>query len=178
MKELLKNILIFRFLLWQLIFLGVSISVNAQLVTKQDTINSIVGGVELFNYSFKLSHQTFHQQKTFNHQSIKEIWGFKQTEKLSLISIEYWKDTTKYIEKYYSTDGVLIYAIENETTYYSRTDSNNTIIWEGQFYFSNRKLIYYETLGHGKSEEDSWDPEKEILTRFDERTEEFKKLKG
>jgi len=47
------------------------------------------------------------------------------------------------------------------------------MLWGGGFYFSKGKLIDHVTLGHGKSETDDWDPEKEILQRLEKRKKEL-----
>ena len=49
--------------------------------------------------------------------------------------------------------------------------------WTGEFYFSKGKLIDHVTRGHGKSESDDWDPEKEILQRLEKRKKELASLK-
>ncbi|HKC37497.1 MAG TPA: hypothetical protein VKB95_15580, partial [Chitinophagaceae bacterium] len=50
-------------------------------------------------------------------------------------------------------------------------------MWAGDFYFSKGRLIDHVTLGHGKSEKDDWNPEKEILQRLKKRKTELQLLK-
>jgi hypothetical protein len=38
-------------------------------------------------------------------------------------------------------------------------------------------LIDHVTLGHGRSESDDWDPEKEVLEKMKRRKEDLRKLK-
>ena len=90
--------------------------------------------------------------------------------KISFISIQYKTDSTAYEEKYYLDKENLIYTTLKETTYYNK----DKMTWSGSFYFSNYKLIYYQTLGHGKSETKDWDPQKEVLKKFDLRMNELK----
>ena len=56
----------------------------------------------------------------------------------------------------------IIYATETETNYLG----NDSVIWIGRFYFEKSRLADYITIGHGKSETDDWEPEKDILVSY------------
>jgi hypothetical protein len=86
--------------------------------------------------------------------------------KVIFLTVKYKTDSTDYEEEYYLDKENLIYAKEKET--------KKGVTWEGHFYFSNWKLIYKETFGHGKTESKDWDPEKEILKKYDLRINELK----
>lgn len=64
---------------------------------------------------------------------------------------------------FYQYHGSLLFATESETSYYFNKDS---IGWGGTYYFNKGSLLYYETLGHGKSETEEWDPQKEVLATW------------
>lgn len=56
----------------------------------------------------------------------------------------------------------LIFSTESITYYYGK----DSIGWAGIYYFSKGKLQDHETLGHGKSELDTWNPEAEVLRNY------------
>lgn len=56
----------------------------------------------------------------------------------------------------------IIYAAETETNYFG----GDSVIWIGRFYFDKSKLADYITIGHGKSETDEWEPEKDVLVSY------------
>lgn len=72
---------------------------------------------------------------------------------------------TQVTKKFYCRDnGGLIFSSEWEITYYGE----DSVTWAGSYYFDKMKLLYYETLGHGKSETEEWNPEVEALKNYDE----------
>jgi hypothetical protein len=71
------------------------------------------------------------------------------------------KDSVVY-QQFYEWDYELIYSIERIVNYYAR----DSITWRAIYYFSDGKLRDHETLGHGKSEMDSWDPEQEVIANY------------
>ena len=75
-------------------------------------------------------------------------------------------DTTQ--QTFYLKEGKLIHATETITSYFHEKGKTDSIGWSGGFYFANGKLIDHITLGHGKSELETWNPEQEMLTAFDE----------
>lgn len=128
-------------------------------------INEIVRKID--NLS-KTGTKTFINTKVIKNKKVKETWQHFDNKQLARIIINYTVDSTDYTEKYYLKDGFLIYAYEGIVEYTG---------WSGGFYFSNGKLIDHVTLGHGKSETDDWDPEKEILQRLEKRKKELASLK-
>ena len=84
-------------------------------------------------------------------------------------------------QQFYLKNGKLIYAHEIITSYFTVNNQKDSIGWSGRFYFSQNKLIDYITLGHGKSEMETWNPEEDMLTAFNESKRDiarFKKRKG
>ena len=128
-------------------------------------INEIVRKID--NLS-KTGTKTFINTKVIKNKKVKETWQHFDNKQLARIIINYTIDSTDYTEEYYLKDGFLIYAYEGIVKYTA---------WSGGFYFSKGKLIHHVTLGHGKSESDDWDPEKEILQRLEKRKKELDSLK-
>ena len=75
-------------------------------------------------------------------------------------------DTTR--QTFYLKKGELIFVTEQIVSYCTERNKTDSIAWSGDFYFSKGKLIDHVTLGHGKSELDTWDPEQEMLSAFNE----------
>ncbi|MFC6266820.1 hypothetical protein [Frigoriflavimonas asaccharolytica] len=70
----------------------------------------------------------------------------------------------------YSYDFVMkneskIYAQEG-ITYQNYNDSEDISIWNVKFWLKNDKVIFTTSLGHGKTEMDDWDYEKELKENF------------
>ena len=80
-------------------------------------------------------------------------------------------------QMFYLKNGGLIYASEEITSYFTENGKTDSIIWKGDFYFANGKLIDHITLGHGKSEIDNWNPEHDILTAFSESKRDIARYK-
>ncbi|HEY6505931.1 MAG TPA: hypothetical protein VIZ28_18280 [Chitinophagaceae bacterium] len=136
-----------------------------------DSITKHIDGLSAAN------GKSYTKEKKLSNKKIKEEWLHFDDKKLSLIYIEYKIDSTAFIEKYYLQTGALIYAMEQEVSYYPSLGANEYSIWAGDYYFSKGKLIDYVTLGHGKSEDDNWQPEKEVLQRLKQRKTELALLK-
>ena len=115
--------------------------------------------------------------KLKNNKEINEKWQYADSKQFTFINIEYKIDSTVYSEKYYLKKGSLLYAYESELRYFPSLKIDDHSTWAGDFYFANNKLINHVTLGHGKSESDDWDPEKEILQRLRKRKVEINSLK-
>ncbi len=81
--------------------------------------------------------------------------------KIRKIVYQYDEGPLNKIDVYFALDSGLIYAEEKEISNYFGN-------WSGTFYFKNEKLIFMQTLGHGKSETDEWQPEESILKKYQE----------
>lgn len=84
------------------------------------------------------------------------------------ISRQFSNENDTIQQTFYLKSGKLIHATETITSYFQEKGKTDSITWSGGFYFENGKLIDHITLGHGKSELEIWNPEKEMLTAFDE----------
>jgi len=78
------------------------------------------------------------------------------------ITREYSNKDSLVRQHFYSSNSKLVYSTESITNYYGK----DSIGWEGTYWFVYGKLKEYETLGHGKSEFETWDPEIEILNNY------------
>jgi hypothetical protein len=75
-----------------------------------------------------------------------------------------------YQEIYYTENKKLIFA--QETELYISENLKDTIQWNCKYFFENEKLVDLISLGHGKTEEDNWNPDL-ILEKFKRRLSEF-----
>lgn len=80
-------------------------------------------------------------------------------------------------QTFYLKNNQLIYATEQITSYYANEGQTDTMTWMGSFYFYRGKLIDHITLGHGKSEIDTWDPQSDMLTAFRESLRDIDRYK-
>jgi hypothetical protein len=74
---------------------------------------------------------------------------------------------------FYCLNHRFVYSIEKIISY----SGNDSTEWSGSFYFLNGKLIDLITLGHGKTENEAWDLEKNILLDLHEVFEDIKRNK-
>ena len=137
-------------------------------------INEIV--IKIDNLS-KTGTKTLINTKVIKNKKVKETWQHFDNKQLARIIINYTIDSTGYTEEYYFKDGFLIFAYEKEILSAPYLGIDEYSAWTGEFYFSKGKLIDHVTRGHGKSESDEWDPEKEILQRLEKRKKELASLK-
>ncbi len=87
------------------------------------------------------------------------------------------KEDTIVQEFYFDAEG-LFYAVESISTFYDGAKGIDTMTWRGYFYFSKGKLVQHFTLGHGKSEEEWWQPEPQILNASRESIRDIKRWKA
>jgi hypothetical protein len=80
-------------------------------------------------------------------------------------------------QTFYFKGGELIFATEVIISYFDDGKTTDSISWSGEYYFDKSKLIDYTTLGHGKSELDSWNPEVEILEALQESKRDIARYK-
>ena len=96
-------------------------------------------------------------QETAVHYSFKLING-----QLNHIAREYSNKDSSVRQHFYSSNSKLVYSTESITNYYGK----DSIGWGGSYWFEYGKLKDYETLGHGKSESETWEPEIEVLNNY------------
>ena len=78
------------------------------------------------------------------------------------IAREYSNKDSSVRQHFYSSNSKLVYSTESITNYYGK----DSIGWGGSYWFEYGKLKDYETLGHGKSEIETWKPEIEVLNNY------------
>ncbi len=87
-----------------------------------------------------------------------EFWRICETDNgKRIIQIDSHEETVLYEEVYYEQNGELIYA--EESIKYMPINHYTLQHWTCQFYAENGKLISLMSLGHGKTEDDEWNPE-------------------
>jgi hypothetical protein len=149
------------------------LSICQEKNTDSASINKIVRNIDRLSEG---NSRPYMKNKILNQKKIKERWVYFDNKRLSRIIIDYIIDSTAYTEKYYFKNKSLIYAYESEIFFSPPAGVDQGTKWAGDFYFSNGKLIDHVTLGHGRSELDDWDPEKEILQRLKKRKAELSLL--
>jgi len=131
----------------------------------------------------RISEQSTVGTVNFSIQTLKKV--------LNYISYQYRESSKGYVkisrqfshkndtihQDFYLKDGSLIYAHEIITSYFTNNGKTDSIGWSGGFYFAKGKLIDCITHGHGKSEMDSWNPEKDMLTAFEESKKDITRYK-
>ena len=79
-----------------------------------------------------------------------------------------------YTEIYLLKEGRLIYVLEEvkrmPPNHYTQS------VWRCEYFIKDGKIIDYTSLGHGKTEDDAWEPES-ILIQFGNRKAELEKVR-
>ncbi|WP_130736514.1 hypothetical protein [Flavobacterium sp. J27] len=104
-----------------------------------------------------------------------EFWSICNLEKGNrIITIESHEKETYFQEIYFEKNGKLIYAKETEN--YIPRNHFTQISWNCEFYTENGKLITLISLGHGKTENEEWNPEI-IFDMYKNRLSELQQIK-
>ena len=74
-----------------------------------------------------------------------------------------WEEITR--EQYILKEEKMVFAFQG-TESYLKTDRENQYGWSCNFWIEDNKVIYMNSLGHGKTEDENWDYEKEIRENF------------
>jgi hypothetical protein len=103
-----------------------------------------------------------------------EFWRICETDNgKRIIQIESHEKTDFYEEVYYEKNGELNYA--EESIKYMPINHYILQTWTCQFYAEKGKLISLMSLGHGKTEDDEWNPEI-IFEMYKKRITELNKI--
>ena len=87
-----------------------------------------------------------------------EFWRICEIESgYRIIQINSHEETELYEEIYFERNGELIYA--EESVKYMPINHFTLQPWTCQFYAEDGELITFMSLGHGKTEDDKWNPE-------------------
>ena len=102
-------------------------------------------------------------QRTPKERKTTYKYQFKYNKNAFEYIVKEFSDSDSMVKQtFYSKGPYLIYSTEFISYYYGK----DTIRWGGKYYFSNGKLKDYETLGHGKSEKETWQPENEVFRNY------------
>lgn len=71
-----------------------------------------------------------------------------------------------YQQYFYLEKGKKVFA-EDAVSYQKENDSEDGGIWNCRFWIKNNEVINITSLGHGKTEDDSWDYDKELKENFE-----------
>ena len=91
-----------------------------------------------------------------------------------IITIESHEKETYFQEIYFEKNGKLVYAKETEN--YMPKNHFTQMGWNSEFYAENAELISLISLGHGKTENDEWNPNV-IFEMYKNRLTELKRIK-
>ncbi len=104
----------------------------------------------------------------------QELWRIYSLDKgKQILEIESYENGIYYKEVYYSKNDNLMYAQDAER--YIQNNSLENRIWKCEFFLKNKKVYSEESLGHGKTEHDDWNP-KIIFSMYKKRKNELKIL--
>ena len=109
-----------------------------------------------YTEELKKCSQTISAVTNFNGKT--EFWRICNTEDgKRIIRIESHAGENLYEEIYFEQNGALIYAVES----INYTPMNHFTLqpWTCQFFMEDGKLMSLMSLGHGKTEDDHWDPD-------------------
>jgi hypothetical protein len=107
-------------------------------------------------------------EKTLDNKTITCKYQFKYNQnQLEYASREYSDKDSSVKHEFYALASIIIFSAESISYYYGK----DSVGWGGAYYFSGGILKDYETLGHGKSEDETWNPEAEVLGKY-QRTKE------
>jgi hypothetical protein len=104
-----------------------------------------------------------------------EIWSVCNLKNGNrFIRIESYKNETYFQELYFEKKGKLRYAKETEN--YNPKNGFAEMKWNCEFFLKNGKLMTNISLGHGKTEDENWNPES-IIEMYKKRILELNKMK-
>lgn len=104
-----------------------------------------------------------------------EIWSVCKLDNGNrIIRIESYENEIFYQEVYFELNGELRYAKETEN--YTPKNGFAEIKWNCKFFFENGKLITNISLGHGKTEDENWNPDS-IIEMYKKRISELNEMK-
>ena len=88
--------------------------------------------------------------------------------------ISWYHEDQLYTEIYLLKDGRLVYALEEVKR--MRLNHYTQSVWRCEYFIKDDEVIDYSSLGHGKTEDDAWEPES-ILVQFCKRKAELEKIR-
>src|SRR5690606_22218915 len=105
-----------------------------------------------------------------------EFWAVGQPDAhTQSFRITWYHEDQLYTEIYLLKDGRLVYALEEVKR--MRLNHYTQSVWRCEYFIKDDRVIDYTSLGHGKTEDDSWEPES-ILIQFNARKAELEKIRN
>lgn len=141
-----------------------------------EKIDAVVDFIEA-NASSKNSFSTQHIYKN-NKKIIQQYTYYTNGTMLTKIVCSCLFDNKKTEQTFYIKSNALVFAKEAIISHYKTAAQVDSTSWMGQYYFSKGKLIDEHTFGHGKSEEEGWNPQKEVLDNYKKARKEVLKYMG
>lgn len=98
-----------------------------------------------------------------------EFWSFAKLNE-HVVSFEVWsyQDDNLISEYYLVENGNLIFAFERQL--FMPLNHTLQMMWNCAYYLSDEKVFYHISLGHGKTEDDDWQPEV-IVDQYNNRVQ-------
>jgi len=104
-----------------------------------------------------------------------EFWAIDQMDTYTqALRISRYHQGQLYTELYIVKNKKPIYAIEEIKA--MRFNNYTQSVWRCEYFIKDDKVIDYISLGHGKTEDDAWEPGS-ILNQFDKRKDELEKIR-
>ena len=127
----------------------------------------------------KDSNVTEYQFEVKNKNKIVQYQYSKKGNKIVKISREWKENNGNYIDTY--TDFFLLKNAEKvyanqSIVFKNRSDEEDMGGWSCTFWIHKNKVIHMTSLGHGKTETDDWDYEKELKENFNYMIEKVRKM--
>jgi len=88
--------------------------------------------------------------------------------------ISWYNKEQLYTEIYLLKEGRLVYALEEVKRMHLNHYTQS--VWRCEYFIKDDRVIDYTSLGHGKTEDDVWEPES-ILIRLGKRKAELEKIR-
>ncbi len=118
------------------------------------------------------SAESEHNKAPVERQFSNEKWTYnKVNDSLEIVVITYSKHKKFYSEEYILLNSSLIYAIE-WVEYISGEDITS---WNCEYFIKENEIVDYNSLGHGETESDEWEPES-IFDQWELREELFNEV--
>lgn len=134
---------------------------------KEDTIE--MARIDKYVEGLTKKVKDYHFEKNEGKKIIKYEYS-KLGDKIVRIQRKWKQKNEDYIDTYlqyfYLEKGKRVFA-EDALTYQKENDSLSVVSWNCRFWIKNNNVIYIRSLGHGKTEDDSWDYDKELKENFE-----------
>ena len=142
-------------------------ALGQDLETSKRAIDDFVKQAEL---KFASSRAGFLLKTKVKGRTLEEEFSYSTNrDDVEMLIVRYREGAADYEEYHYFQDRQLVYLIERQVP----VDGGGPD-WSGVYYFKSGILLDHTTNGHGKSEDDSWDPADEVLRMSRKRMKQLK----